>query len=286
MSGTSTAKGHRMSNLGFSSDDSSGSDEGDGGDVPFVSDEEDENEDEDSGSEDSRSSSSSGSSSAGTKRPAKGGATSAKKRRKGSDGQPIIDWTRESDDTFSGEESSAGSSGNGSGSAEESEASQPRTQTGSEAELDEVEDAVREFVRVAAAWAAANGDRVDLAFASDGGWELWLEVELFLALHAADVEVSRQFPYGAASPLKADLLLSQTVIVELKAQTGKETAEQFRRRVAADNAKIDQQAGELPALVVAFAYESTGVAGLASDFTSAGIQAGPLRIFYDTSTLS
>jgi hypothetical protein len=38
--------------------------------------------------------------------------------------------------------------------------------------------------------------------------------------------------------------------------------------------------------VVAFAYESTGVAGLASDFTSAGIPAGPLRIFYDTSTLS
>ncbi|NUS13323.1 MAG: hypothetical protein HOY69_18300 [Streptomyces sp.] len=145
---------------------------------------------------------------------------------------------------------------------------------------------VQRFVDAAVTWCEDNGDRIEAAYESAGGWELWLEVELYLHLRGADIKVSRQPPYqdGGTGRSRADLYLEDTVVVELKAETETEAPDAFRARVVGDRNKIDNGAGGTPFVVVAFACSQESSALLAQEFTCEdGVEAGPfVRIFYDT----
>ncbi|WP_059005889.1 hypothetical protein [Streptomyces specialis] len=179
------------------------------------------------------------------------------------------------------------------------------------------EELVRLFVDQAAAWARANAARIGIAYHSDGGWELWLEVELYVWLtqHAPDLTVTRQahsYAHGD-SDRRADLLLDGRVVVELKAETSLESADAFAARVERDRAKVDgvddsadsidyeyeegdavaenedgdaeETSGEddvTPAAVVAFAFSTGGKGAVrALDVFFEQNNAGPLSIFWE-----
>ncbi|RKN43771.1 hypothetical protein D7294_08570 [Streptomyces hoynatensis] len=141
----------------------------------------------------------------------------------------------------------------------------------SEDEMSAAEAAVNTFVGHAAGWAQANAQRITAAYNSDGGWELWLELELYLWLRAnSNLSVSRQARSyaGAGARQRADLLLDNEVIVELKAETSAEKPHAFAARVDKDREKVDaieepsgseesegESEGGTPAVVVAFVVD-------------------------------
>ncbi|UCM87135.1 hypothetical protein [Streptomyces marincola] len=174
-----------------------------------------------------------------------------------------------------------------------------------------VEELVRLFVRQAKDWAEANAERIGIAYESAGGWELWLEVELYVWLRqrVPSLAVSRQSHGYAEGAQRADLLLGDRVVVELKAETREETARAFADRVEKDRAKVDRVdekqldidwsyeegdaaseesdasdgsgGGATPAVIVAFAVSTAGtraVSGL-GDFVT--MPAGTLTILWE-----
>ncbi|MDT0310435.1 hypothetical protein RM780_26310 [Streptomyces sp. DSM 44917] len=152
----------------------------------------------------------------------------------------------------------------------------------SQPDLDEL---IKRFVRGASAWARANDARVRAAYASDGGWEVWLEVELYLWLseHDPDLGLARQNPYPgqAKRAQRGDLLIGDAITVELKAETARETGEAFAARVASDQGKVDAGQDERPALVVAFACTEEGSAELRTLIVGAPLDAGPVYIHWE-----
>ena len=174
------------------------------------------------------------------------------------------------------------------------------------------EDMVRLFVQQAKAWAEANDERIRIAYGSDGGWELWLEVELFVWLRqrVPTLAVSRQAHGYAAgtSAQRADLLLDGRVVAELKAETSVEAAKAFADRVERDRAKVDRvddqsdvdlsydegdavpdessslddaQDAATPAVVIAFAVTAESVQAVKARGDFITTTAGPLTILWE-----
>lgn len=162
-----------------------------------------------------------------------------------------------------------------SGSSDESDSSQ-----GTTADL----ASYGRFIRVVVTWARANQDRVDAICDTPGGWESWLEVELYLALRAAGVEVTRQPPFtvDTTGGSRADLYVDNRFLIEMKVETGREKASSFVRRLVTDLNKVDSRAGDRPAAVVGFSWsEQSRIA--CTQQLGAPIRVGVLSIFQDAS---
>ncbi|MFJ9560930.1 hypothetical protein ACIRQQ_12910 [Streptomyces fuscichromogenes] len=140
------------------------------------------------------------------------------------------------------------------------------------------------FIRTAAAWAEANEGRIDRICKTAGGWESWLEVELYLALEDAGVQVSRQPPFSVNTTggSRADLFLGNRFLVEIKVETATEPAAAFAKRVKTDIDKVDAKAKDSPASVVGFAWSKESTAAC-TKLIGAPTRAGLLRIFHDAS---
>ncbi|MEU9341281.1 hypothetical protein AB0D74_08675 [Streptomyces sp. NPDC048278] len=139
------------------------------------------------------------------------------------------------------------------------------------------------FIQTAVAWAEANKGRIGRACQSEGGWESWLEVELYLALQDADIPVSRQPPFtvDTTGGSRADLFLGDRFLVELKVETATESADAFAKRVKTDIDKVDAKAKNRPASVVGFAWSKESTTAC-TKLIGEPISVGNLWIFQDT----
>jgi hypothetical protein len=100
-----------------------------------------------------------------------------------------------------------------------------------------------QFKQVLESWLAVNHDRVVAAYQSGpGGWELWLHVELLLAVKAKDPKADIQREPGgyAQRGLRADLVLNarvknvSTCIIEIKTEGMAQQANAFWKGVSKD----------------------------------------------------
>jgi len=151
-----------------------------------------------------------------------------------------------SDYTDATDNSDATYSDSGSGDDDESE--------------DEQEKAVDKFVKYLRQYLAANIDRVNGAYDSDAGWEVWLHVELFLFIHQqGETRFIREERYvgpkGKKKRLKADFSIgfglpgNQWVPVEIKCESMKQSGAAFGRAAELDLNKVKDVKGG--ALVIA-----------------------------------
>jgi hypothetical protein len=202
--------------------------------------------------------------------------------------------TSSSDGSGSSGSSSSGSSGSSGSEDDGDDGDETGTyRPDSESEDDETADSqsttaldgyVRQFIASAVTWANANADRIRTAYRSAGGWEVWLEVELYLQLVADGATVSRQPPYAIdRSGGRADLYMGDSVLVEMKVETHDETVNSFVGRVVRDRKKVEK-AGARPATVVAIVFDDNTADAMEHEFTSDGVAAGPLRLFWDATT--
>lgn len=140
------------------------------------------------------------------------------------------------------------------------------------------------FIRTAVAWAKDNQGRIARVCQTAGGWESWLEVELYLALQDAGVEVTRQPPFevDTTGGSRADLFLGNRFLIEMKVETAKEKASAFAKRVVTDLNKVDKKAKDRPASVVGFVWSQESSAACTTQIGQP-IRAGILSIFHDAS---
>ncbi|GGM94220.1 hypothetical protein [Streptomyces fuscichromogenes] len=180
-----------------------------------------------------------------------------------------------SQDSSSREEYPGQPVGNYEPSNEPSSQSQSSQDTRADLDLHEV------FIRTAVAWAKANEERILRVCKTAGGWESWLEVELYLALDDADVQVSRQPSYtvDTTGGSRADLFLGDRFLVEIKVETAEEPADAFANRVKTDIDKVDAKA-KGAASVVGFAWSKESTAAC-TKMIGEPVEAGVLRIFHD-----
>jgi len=101
---------------------------------------------------------------------------------------------------------------------------------------------ISDFKHLLETWLATNHDRVDGAYESGKGWEIWLHVELHLAVKAHDskADIERELPgYGTPS-MRADLALNSNVdtvptcVIEIKTELKSEAGNVFWQRVGKD----------------------------------------------------
>lgn len=101
---------------------------------------------------------------------------------------------------------------------------------------------IPDFKHLLETWLAVNHDRVDCAYESGKGWEIWLHVELYLAVKAHDpnADIERERPGYGTSSLRADLVLNSNVdaqptcVIEIKTELKNEAGNVFWQRVGKD----------------------------------------------------
>lgn len=160
-----------------------------------------------------------------------------------------------------------------------------RTSSGDDSDK-EFEALVGSFVAQAVSWCKANGARIQGAYGSGVGWEIWLEVELYIWLtkNAPTLKASRQTPYTLKGQQRGDLLIGNKVIIELKVETHKETGQAFAKRVDNDMKKVDRGSGNRPAVVVAFAVSQDGIDEVKKLAVGDGVDASSVRIFWEATS--
>src|SRR5204862_6790555 len=72
-------------------------------------------------------------------------------------------------------------------------------------------------------------------------WEIWMQVEMAVVLHASGLQVAREVPYPAPSPLKLDALAGDAAgkyAIELKVESATSAGKAVLDGVVADRAKL------------------------------------------------
>lgn len=118
--------------------------------------------------------------------------------------------------------------------------------------------AVADFIQVLKEWLDSNQVRVAGAYNSGGGWELWLHVELYLAMKARypRADVVREARGYDTKSLRADLVLNSrcqgatACVVEIKTELMSELYTAFWKRVGLDADKGEKVRSQLGKRVV------------------------------------
>jgi hypothetical protein len=126
-----------------------------------------------------------------------------------------------------------------------SEYEEPSDQSSSSSSDEEARiiQSAERFIGYFRGYLGANVVRVDAAYDSGSGWEQWLHVELFTYIRQQDThaDITREpnaYP-GRDAGLRADFLFEGTT-VEIKAETERQTAQQFANGVGRDAAKVER----------------------------------------------
>jgi len=124
---------------------------------------------------------------------------------------------------------------------------------------------VSEFKQILVDWLTANQGRVAGAYNSGGGWELWLHVELYLAVKTKypNADIVREASSYKTKSLRADLVLNSRCqgaamcIIEIKTELMSELYTAFWKRVGLDVDKGEEVKQSVGKTVVALAVAIT-----------------------------
>lgn len=108
-----------------------------------------------------------------------------------------------------------------------------------------------------------DAPRIATAIASGAGWEIWMQVELYLLLVANGLSAARELPYPPPhATRRLDIRCTDTAgsyAIELKAESATNAGAAIMAGVASDAAKIGSYAGVTSRWVVAVGYSAVAL---------------------------